>query len=64
MTTDPATGITRPVSPRTITYEMRDTRAVRVGSDLGPIPFSHQPESKPKSKPKPARTKTWKKNRR
>jgi len=54
MTTDPATGIPRPVSPRTITYEMHDTRAVRTGNDLGPIPFSHLPESKPKS----AKTKT------
>jgi hypothetical protein len=60
LTTDPATGITRPVSPRTITYKMDDTRAVRIGSDLGPIPFSHLPESKPKS----AKAKTGKKNRR
>jgi hypothetical protein len=60
MTTDKATGILRPVSPRTITYRMDDTRAVRTGSDLGPIPFSHLPESKPKS----AKIKTWKKNRR
>jgi hypothetical protein len=60
VTTDPATGITRPVSLRTITYQMNDTRAVRIGSDLGPIPFSRLPESKPK----PAKTKTGKKNRR
>ena len=58
--TDPATGITRPVSPRTITYKMDDTRAVRIGNDLGPIPISHLPESQPKS----AKTKTGKKNRR
>ena len=60
VSTDPATGITRPVSPRTITYKMDDTRAVRIGSDLGSIPFSHLPESKPNS----AKTKTGKRNRR
>jgi hypothetical protein len=60
ITMDPATGITRPDSPRTITYKMDDTRAVRIGSDLGSIPTSHMPESKPKS----AKTKTGMKNRR
>ena len=59
MTTDPAIGIPRPASMRTITYEMNDTRAVRVGSDQASIPFSHQPESKPKS----AKAKTGKKRR-
>jgi hypothetical protein len=49
LTADPATGITRPASLRTITYEMDDTRARRIGSDLGPIPVSHLPESQPKS---------------
>jgi SH3-like domain-containing protein len=62
MTTDVATGITRPASPRTITYEMNDTRAVRIGSDRASIPFNHLPESKPKSKS--AKTKTGKKNHR
>jgi SH3-like domain-containing protein len=49
MTADPATGISRPASPRTITCEMDDTRVRRVGADLGPIPVSHLPESQPNS---------------
>jgi hypothetical protein len=59
ITTDPATGIPHPASMRTITYQMNDTRAVRVGSDTGPIPFSRLPESKPKS----AKAKTGKRRR-
>jgi hypothetical protein len=56
-TTDLATGIARPNSLRTITYQMNDTRAVRIGSDQGSIPSSHLPESKPKSaKTKSAKT--------
>lgn len=38
---DPATGQTRPASPRTITYMMVDTQVRRTGSDMGPIPVGH-----------------------
>jgi len=48
MTTDPETGITRPASPRTITYMMVDTQLRRTGSDLGPIPIGHLEGAKAK----------------
>jgi SH3-like domain-containing protein len=49
LTADPATGVTRPASLRTINYVMLDTIVKRAGPDLGLIPVGHLEGEKPKA---------------
>ena len=49
LSADPATGVTRPASLRTIRYVMLDTIVKRTGPDLGPIPVGHLEGDKPKA---------------
>ena len=57
LVTDPSTGVTRPANPRTITYQLIDTSAKRVGPDMAPIPAMHEPGTTPKPAQKAAKKK-------
>jgi len=49
LATDPATGVIRPASPRTITYMLLGSQVKRTGSDLWPIPIGQSEDAKNKA---------------
>ena len=49
LTTDSSTGVTRPVTARTITYMMVNQQVRRTGSDMGPIPVGQTEAAKAKA---------------
>jgi hypothetical protein len=49
MNVDPATGMAKPATMRTIHYMMNDTLVKRIGPDMGPIPVGHLEGEKPKA---------------
>jgi len=57
---DPATGITKPENPRTIRYELIDTRVLRIGPDMAPIPIVREPGAEKKAKDQKAAKKKHK----
>lgn len=46
---DPESGVTRPINPRTIEYELIDTQTRRIGPDLAPLEIRHE-RAKPAGK--------------
>jgi hypothetical protein len=47
---DPDTGVTRPVSPRTLAFRLEGNMVRRTGSDQAPIVVTHDPEEAAKAK--------------